>query len=89
MLNIVLDAVDRHNQPVNLQTLSSELEIDAGALEGMLDFWVRKGKVAKRTPAAPDCTLCSTLCSADSACPLLAALPVTYMRISSLRPVHS
>jgi hypothetical protein len=80
MLHTILDAFETRDQPVNLQTLSLELEIDAAALEGMLEFWVRKGRLAKRIPAVPDCALCGSVCRDESACPLMAALAPTYVK---------
>jgi hypothetical protein len=83
MLHTILDAFESRDLPVNVQTLSLELEIDAAALEGMLEFWVRKGRLAKRTPAMPDCALCNSICRDDSSCPLMASLPVTYAKTTT------
>lgn len=45
MLYQVLEAIEQANSPVSLDELSQQLQIEAGALEGMIAFWVRKGRL--------------------------------------------
>lgn len=45
MLYQVLEAIERANGPVSLDELSQRLQIEPGALEGMIAFWVRKGRL--------------------------------------------
>lgn len=45
MLYQVLEAIEQANGPVSLDELSRRLKIEAGALEGMIAFWVRKGRL--------------------------------------------
>ncbi|MFQ3631369.1 FeoC-like transcriptional regulator [Roseiflexus sp.] len=52
MLYQILDAIEQANGPVSLDELSQQLQIEAGALEGMIAFWVRKGRLKDTTVAA-------------------------------------
>ncbi|NJN16951.1 MAG: hypothetical protein HC822_12110 [Oscillochloris sp.] len=45
MLHQVLQAFERASGPLSLDELSRGLGIDRGALDGMIDFWVRKGRL--------------------------------------------
>lgn len=45
MLHQVLRAFETATGPVSLDDLSRELGIERGALEGMIAFWVRKGRL--------------------------------------------
>lgn len=45
MLFAVLQAIETTGGPVHLGELSRQLGIDKQALAGMVDFWVRKGRV--------------------------------------------
>jgi len=63
MLNTVLNAVQQSQGPIRIQELSRKLNIDAAALEGMLDFWVRKGRVRREKGNY-------TGCEGSASCPL-------------------
>lgn len=45
MLYQVLEALETADGPVSLDELSRQLQIEPGALEGMIAFWVRKGRL--------------------------------------------
>ncbi|ABU60283.1 FeoC-like transcriptional regulator [Roseiflexus castenholzii] len=45
MLYQILEAIEQANGPISLNELSRQLQIDASALEGMIAFWVRKGRL--------------------------------------------
>lgn len=74
MLNQVLHALQTADGPISLDELSRRLEIDRGALEGMIAFWVRKGKLRDESVCGsrgPGCT-CSSHpggCTFDRAAP--------------------
>jgi hypothetical protein len=71
MLHQVLHALETASGPVSLDELSRQLGIERGALEGMIDFWVRKGRLKDSSvceSARPGCS-CSSHpggCSFDS-----------------------
>jgi hypothetical protein len=45
MLYQILEALEAANGLVSLNELSRQLQIEPGALEGMIAFWVRKGRL--------------------------------------------
>ncbi|WP_129629752.1 FeoC-like transcriptional regulator [Candidatus Oscillochloris fontis] len=45
MLHQVLDAFEQSQGPVSLDELSRQLGIERSALDGMIAFWVRKGRL--------------------------------------------
>jgi hypothetical protein len=55
MLNAVLKAVQQSQGPLRIQELSRELNIDPGALEGMLEFWIRKGRIQRERGTYAGC----------------------------------
>jgi hypothetical protein len=81
MLRRVLQAFEETDGPVKLADLSRELGVEPGALEGMVDFWVRKGRIQASGQGSEffACTAagCSTCGDADS-CPLVAKMPRMY-----------
>ncbi|MGQ9483131.1 FeoC-like transcriptional regulator [Chloroflexus sp.] len=49
MLYQILEALETADGPVSLDELSRQLQIEPGALEGMIAFWVRKGRLQETT----------------------------------------
>jgi hypothetical protein len=45
MLHQVLHALETAEGPISLDELSQRLGIERGALDGMIAFWVRKGRL--------------------------------------------
>jgi hypothetical protein len=75
MLHQVLQAFESAQGPVSLDQLGRQLGVERGVLEGMIDFWVRKGRLKQSGGACgnsgPACS-CSSHpggCSFDSALP--------------------
>jgi hypothetical protein len=75
MLHQVLQAFETATGPISLDELSRELGVERGALEGMIAFWVRKGRLKESGgacgSAGPGCS-CSSHpggCSFDRAGP--------------------
>jgi hypothetical protein len=60
MLQRVLEAFEAADGPRSLDDLSRELGIERGALDGMIAFWVRKGRLRESSGACgearPDCS---------------------------------
>lgn len=88
MLRDVLRMVEMVGGPISLAEMSRELGVDAPALEGMLAYWVQKGRLQldERTGAA--CAMksggegaggcgCGT-CNGVSDCPFMARMPRSY-----------
>lgn len=75
MLHQILVALERANGSLSLAELSQELGIERSALEGMISFWVRKGRLKDSAVAGcgggKGCT-CSSHpdgCAFDSSAP--------------------
>lgn len=66
-LRDVLTAFEQTEEPLRVTDLAARLGVSPGALEGMIAFWVRKGRLAV-VDCAVDCTGCTI---AD--CPLKVA----------------
>lgn len=80
-LYAVLDAIQQAGGPVSLRRLGSELNIEPSALQGMIDFWVRKGRLrlsgAEGVACAPAaCGTCPV--TGPEACPVLLHMPRRY-----------
>lgn len=45
MLRQILEALEHAPGPLSLDELSQQLGVERGALEGMIAFWVRKGRL--------------------------------------------
>jgi len=55
----------RHGR-VSLEDIANHFDMDAGALRGMLEHWIRKGKVRRYTVAdacGVGCSRCASACS--------------------------
>jgi|GEM_PF-336025 len=72
-LRQVLTVFEQASVPLSLGQVARELGVERGALEGMIDHWVRKGKL--RTVS--DGQLCSA-CGGARGCPFVARLPRRY-----------
>ncbi len=88
LLKQVLTTLEEAQGPVSLAALSQQLEVEPSALEGMIDFWVRKGRL--RLVGA---TMCSSAgcgaCPAEGSplhCPALLVVPRRYEVIPEAQP---
>lgn len=89
MLRELLNLLETAGGPVSLPELSRRLDLDAGVLAGMLDYWVRKGRliVDDRSAAACACSTagcgCGT-CAGSAGCPFIARLPKSYRLVPAI-----
>ncbi len=72
-LRQVLAAFENTHRPRTLNQLARELELPLGMLEGMIDYWVRKGKL-RESSAGQGCATCG----GAQGCPFVPHLPRTY-----------
>ncbi|MBN2499341.1 MAG: hypothetical protein JXB38_01160 [Anaerolineales bacterium] len=86
MLNQIIQAIEAAEGSIDLHALSRQLDIEPGALQGMLDFLVRKGRIQTGDDLGGDCCTPQTTCSSCAkACPgpqnchFVVKLPKTYM----------
>jgi len=84
MLTQVLLEIKSAQNSLNLSELSRKLDIDRSALDGMIQFWVRKGRlrdddadlaVMTSTCSPPSC---GGSCAGMAVCPFVAKMPKTY-----------
>lgn len=92
MLYQVLSEIEQARGPVLLSDLSRKLEVDAATLSGMIEFWVRKGRLRDDDAALEEgitCSsgACSNGCAGASSCAFVVKLPRTYSLTANL-PVH-
>ena len=84
MLRQVLQELESAPGPVNINELSQKLGIERSALEGMIQFWVRKGRLKTGSQAATEmaelCTTgsCGCACAGPVECPYVITMPQTY-----------
>lgn len=85
MLFELLRLIETAEGPVTPADLQRRLGVDQATIAGMIEFWVRKGRlhVNERSEAvcAPGCAdaACSCgSCSGVEACPFIARLPRTF-----------
>ncbi len=72
-LRQVLQAFEEARAPRTLSQLARELDLPPGMLEGMIDHWVRKGRL-RETGSGPACTTCGR----SAGCPFIAKMPRSF-----------
>jgi hypothetical protein len=93
MLREVLRLIETTDGPITVVELSRRLDVAPGALEGMLEYWARKGRLTVDGGSAAACSgscmggasHCGS-CAGASNCPFIARLPRRY---SLVQPVDS
>jgi len=83
MLNQVLSEIELSKNGLNLNELSHKLDIDRSALSGMIQFWVRKGRlVDDDMEEAETCSIaggsCGASCSGTDSCAFVMEMPRSY-----------
>jgi len=94
MLHQVLEEIEQARGPVLLRDLSRKLDIDAATLSGMIQFWVRKGRLRDDDAAAAEGTacasgLCGSSCGGTAGCAFVVKLPKTYSVATAQIPSDS
>jgi hypothetical protein len=86
MLREVLHLVETAEGPISLADISRQLGIDRGVLDGMLNYWVRKGELLVDNRSTSACHVscaeagcrCGS-CNGAAGCPFMARLPKSYV----------
>ena len=83
MLYQVLAELEQAHGPVLVKDLGQKLNIDTGVLMGMIEFWVRKGRLCDDDAIAEEGIACAgggcgDHCSGLSECIFVAKMPKTY-----------
>jgi len=82
MLWQVLHEVEAASAPLDLNELSRRLDVERSALDGMIQFWVRKGRLVDDTAGAGPVTVaCANHgcggCASGQGCPFTMKGPRT------------
>jgi hypothetical protein len=86
VLRQVLEALESVQGPVNLDDLSRRLGVERSALEGMINFWLRKGRLREdylaARPSVCASGTCGGSCPGASSCSPLNEMPRFFLYIS-------
>lgn len=82
MLHRVLQEIEAAPGSINLNELSRKLSIERSALDGMIAYWVRKGRLKNDINEQAACSLASCSsgksCGSPQGCPFVMQMPQTY-----------
>ena len=82
MLREVLQAIEGADGAVHIGELSQRLGIERSALEGMIDYWVHKGRLQLRDSDEADGSStsghCGSSCTGTATCHFVARMPKTF-----------
>ncbi len=73
-LRTVLTAFEQADRPLSLTQLATDLSVPPAMLEGMIDFWVRKGRLRETSAVENVCASCGH----GNSCPLVIQMPRRY-----------
>lgn len=73
-LREVLNHFDGQTAPLSINRLARDMGVTPGVLHGMIDYWVRKGKLREVTSTTDGCTTCGV----KNGCPFIVHLPRYY-----------
>lgn len=73
-LREVLNRFGDQSAPVSINRMAHDMQIAPGVLDGMIAYWVRKGKLREVTNTGDNCNTCGV----KSGCPFIIAMPRYY-----------
>jgi hypothetical protein len=88
MLQQVLREIEQAREPLSLGDLAHKLGVDRGTLEGMLTFWVRKGRIVVSDVDGQTCATgggCGS-CDSSTGCPFAGTAPRTFALVTDDTP---
>lgn len=88
MLQQVLHEIEHAREPLSLGDLARKLDVDRGTLDGMLAFWVRKGRIVVSDVDGQTCATgggCGS-CTMSGGCPFASAAPRTFVLVTDQPP---
>jgi hypothetical protein len=77
-LREVLNRFADQNAPRSIKAMAREMSLEPGILQGMIEYWVRKGKLREVNSGGDTCNTCGI----KSGCPFIVALPRYYELVS-------
>ncbi len=82
MLNQVLQEIEHARGSITVSELSRKMGVEPAALEGMIQFWVRKGRLQlgddQTSEAVCSCGTGTNSCAPVSDCVFIAKMPKSY-----------
>ncbi len=89
MLQQVLREIEQATGPLSLGDLARKLDVDRSTLDGMLTFWVRKGRIVVSDVDGQTCATGGgcTSCDSSTGCPFAGAAPRTFALVTDKPPV--
>jgi hypothetical protein len=83
MLHQVLQAFETAREPLNLNDLAAQLQIDPGTLDGMIGYWIRKGRLREvQSGGSCSCDSSGPSCGTGGGCCSFAGkMPRTIMLV--------
>ncbi len=81
MLNQILHEIESAQGPQTINELSRKLGMEPDTLEGMLQFWVRKGRIQMDEGNSSGDEVnggCTKSCSGTAECVYIAKMPKTF-----------
>jgi hypothetical protein len=82
MLKQLLHTIETAVGPIHMNELSHRLGIERSALEGMVAYWVQKGRLRDDQVSTENCTPstshCGPTCSGTTTCAFVAKMPKSY-----------
>ena len=82
MLQLILQEIESAGGTVNLADLSRKLDVEPSALEGMLEFWVRKGRLQSSSQSCSTNMVCGGSCGGTQGCPFVIQMPHTFSLVT-------
>jgi hypothetical protein len=84
MLKRILREFESAPGGISINELSRRMEVERSALEGMIDYLVRQGKLEDDNASAATCadSGCGGSCPGPEHCPFAAELPRTFSVVS-------
>ena len=82
MLKQLLHEIESAPGPIQMAELSRRLNMDISALEGMVAFWIRKGRLytddADNAVSTSTSGHCGSSCTGADKCAFVAKMPICY-----------
>ncbi|KAB8144523.1 hypothetical protein F8S13_06545 [Chloroflexia bacterium SDU3-3] len=75
MLHRVLEELQQSSAPISLDALSARLGIERTALEGMIAYWVRKGRLSDSAVAGCSTSNCGSCAVGPKGCSFAQSSP--------------
>ena len=73
-LREVLNRFGDQSAPLSINQMARDMDLEPGVLHGMIDYWVRKGKLREVNGSGEGCTTCGV----KGSCPFIVAMPRYY-----------